>query len=203
VIASEADNVIPFGPPANSGDWTAAELERLSELSDRLEAQGARVETAYGVSDAGDPWCAITDAQGEVLIHVARIDGRFVIHDAAADAVQDGDSLWSAFDRVLGDVWRDGRKTGDVIPLHQAQVLLALVAALAFEQNARTDHDAPAAHLPAAERMEEEATASRNAAVTLVAAPTPDAPCQGWRRRRSRRVSAPTPQASPPRPRPP
>jgi hypothetical protein len=125
-------NIVSFIPRAAGGDWTAGERERLSELAGKLTAGGANVDAAYGVSDAGDPWCVITDETDEVLIHVARIDGQFVIHDAAADAVQEEDTLWSAFERLMGPGWRDHDDDDRVIPLRQAQSLLALVAALLF-----------------------------------------------------------------------
>lgn len=125
-------NIVPFIPRAAGGDWTAGERERLAELADKLTSSGAHVDAAYGVSDAGDPWCVITDDTDEVLIHVARIDGQFVIHDAAVDAVQAEDTLWSAFERLMGPGWRGAGDDDMVVPLRQAQSVLALVAALLF-----------------------------------------------------------------------
>ena len=120
-------NVVPFVPRSAGGDWTAGERERLSELAGKLEAGGAKVEAAYGVSDAGDPWCVITDQGGEVLIHVARIGGQFLIHDAAADAVQEDESLWSAFERLMGPGWREGGDDDMVVSLRQAQSVLGWI----------------------------------------------------------------------------
>lgn len=143
-------NVVPFMPRAAGGDWTAGERERLTELAGKLTAGGANVDAAYGVSDAGDPWCVITDETDEVLIHVARIDGQFVIHDAAADAVQAEDTLWNAFERLMGPGWREGEDDDRVIPLRQAQSLLALVAAMLFvreithQSESTPQQDAPA-----------------------------------------------------------
>ena len=94
--------VLAFPVRPEHGDWTRCERDRLSELAGHLVARGARRQPTFGLSDRGDPWCVITDAADEVLVHVARIDGRFVAHDAAADAVGAGDSLGSAFDRMLG-----------------------------------------------------------------------------------------------------
>jgi hypothetical protein len=139
------NNIVPFIPRAAGGDWTAGERERLSELAGKLTAGGANVDAAYGVSDAGDPWCVITDETDEVLIHVARIDGQFVIHDAAADAVQEEDTLWSAFERLMGPGWREYDDDDRVIPLRQAQSLLALVAALLFVREIAHQTD-PAPH---------------------------------------------------------
>jgi hypothetical protein len=165
------NNVVAFQPRAVAGDWTATEMERLAELSRKLEAEGAHVGSVYGVSDAGDPWCVITNEADEVLIHVARIGGRFVIHDAAADALQDGDTLWSACDRLLGPAWRDGREDGVVIPLHQAQALLALVAALVFEHEG---YDQRPVSSPAPQTVHANAEPAKGAVATAMAAAVAD-----------------------------
>jgi hypothetical protein len=127
-------NVVPFEPrPSAGGGWTAAERERLSELAERLSANGAKVEIVYGMTDEGDPWCVVKDENEEVLIHVARINGQFVIHDASADAVQEGDTLWSACDRLLGGDWRDIREDVVVsLSARQVQTFMALVVAGTF-----------------------------------------------------------------------
>ena len=98
---SDLGSVVPFFPRAAHGDWSPAERARLADFAHRLAASGAGA-AAYGVADDGDPWCAITDDRGDVLVHVARIDGRYLIHDAASDAVNDADTLWRAFEGLLG-----------------------------------------------------------------------------------------------------
>ncbi len=130
-------NIVPFTPGAPVGDWTSGERARLSELAERLMARGARVEVAYGVSDAGDPWCVIQDERDEVLIHIARIDGEFVIHDAARDAVRRTDTLWSALKRLVGAT------EGAVVDLRKAQALLALVMATLFVEEVLRGHGPP------------------------------------------------------------
>ncbi|WP_309643925.1 calcium-binding protein, partial [Phenylobacterium sp.] len=144
-------NVVPFTPRASAGGgWTAAERERLADLADRLSAGGGKVEAVYGVSDDGDPWCVIKDDNEEVLVHIARIDGQFVIHDAAADAIQEGDTLWSACDRLLGPDWREQR--GDVVVSlsgRQAQFVVALVVAAAFMHDVEQADAATLPHSPA------------------------------------------------------
>lgn len=133
-------NVVPFTPRASAGGgWTATERDRLADLAERLSAGGGKVEAVYGVSDGGDPWCVIKDENEEVLVHIARIDGQFVIHDAAADAIQEGDTLWSACDRLLGPDWREQR--GDVVVSlsgRQAQFVIALVVAATFIHDVET-----------------------------------------------------------------
>ena len=137
-------NVVPFTPRAETGGWSAGERARLSELADRLAADGIHVRVVYGATDAGDPWCVITDEFDEVLVHVARINGQFVIHDAAADVVEEDDTLWTAVDRLLGADWRDGQ--GEVVvPMaaRQAQSVIALVVAAAFFDMTAQAHETP------------------------------------------------------------
>lgn len=164
-------NVIPFTPRANAdGGWSAAERARLAELADRLSAaEGIKVEAVYGVTDEGDPWCVIKDENEEVLVHVARIDGQFVIHDAAADAVQEDESLWTACDRLLGEAWRDPREEV-VVPLshRQAQSVIALALAVAFIHEVR---EAEAAVEPQHDIAPVEAAAG--VSIASLAAPPP------------------------------
>ena len=98
---SDLGAVVPFLLKAARGDWSPAERARLVDFAGRLTARDVEAACVYGVADDGDPWCAITDHRGEVLVHVARIDGRYLIHDAASDAVQHADSLWRAFESLL------------------------------------------------------------------------------------------------------
>ncbi|MDO8381219.1 hypothetical protein [Phenylobacterium sp.] len=166
-------NVVPFTQRPDTGGWTAGERAKLSELADRLAAEGIHVRVVYGSTDAGDPWCVITDENDEVLVHVARIDGQFVIHDAAADAVEAGDTLWTAFDRLLGEGWREAEGQV-VVPMaaRQAQTLMALVVAAAFFDMTAQAHDAP--DLGAPHDTPAEVLAAFIAAATL-AAPSAEA----------------------------
>jgi hypothetical protein len=120
---------------ARTSGWSAFERARLRDLADRLAADGG-VEVVFGASDAGDPWCVIKDAFEEVLVHVARIDGQFVVHHAADDILQEGEDLWSVLGGMLGVYVAEDPQGGVVIPFslesRQAQTLIALVVVTAF-----------------------------------------------------------------------
>jgi hypothetical protein len=212
------DNVVPFAPrPSAGGGWTAAERARLSEMADRLAADGAKVEVVYGVTDEGDPWCVIKDDQEEVLIHVARINGQFVIHDASADAIQEGETLWAACDRLLGGDWREARDDVVVsLSARQVQTFIALVVAATFIHEVDDAEAATPAPAPNAEPVE--AAAAIAAAGTAQASsedvqrqdmlapqnhvPSEDAPSAGATSEPSTDEQAPqapatTPEASP------
>jgi len=82
-------------PPSPPGDWTLAERNQLYDICDRLGAAPGR-EIVFGVTDNGDPWCVVLDDGGEVLLHVARIEGRFVVHSAPENALAEAGDLRTA-----------------------------------------------------------------------------------------------------------
>lgn len=128
--------VVPFiARVRDSGDWSATERARLEELADRLAAGGVHVEVIFGATDEGDPWCVVTDADGDVLIHVARIDGKFVVHSAIDDAVNESVDLHAALREHLATAEEAIAPASAVIlpfTARQGQTFLALLAATAF-----------------------------------------------------------------------
>lgn len=130
--------VVPFiARVRDSGDWTAMERARLEDLADRLAASGVHVEVIFGATDEGDPWCVVTDADGDVLIHVARIDGRFVVHSAVDDAVNESVDLHTALrDRLVATEEAVAPSSATILPFgltaRQGQTFLALLAAATF-----------------------------------------------------------------------
>lgn len=86
-----------------TGFWTNQEKAELFRLADELAGQGAGVETATGISDSGDPWFIVYDAaSGDVLVHVARIAGKFVVHDMSGDLLLEGGDLRRLVNRASG-----------------------------------------------------------------------------------------------------
>ncbi|HEY0650179.1 calcium-binding protein [Phenylobacterium sp.] len=128
--------VVPFiARVRDSGDWSATERARLEELADRLASGGVHVEVIFGATDEGDPWCVVTDADGDVLIHVARIDGKFVVHSAIDDAVNESVDLHTALrERLAATEEMMAPTSAVVLPFtaRQGQTFLALLAATAF-----------------------------------------------------------------------
>lgn len=132
----EMGQVVPFVMRVReSGDWTPMERARLQELADRLAAGGVEVEVIFGATDEGDPWCVVTDGNGDVLIHVARIDGKFVVHSAVDDAVNESIDLHSALrDHLAAAEEVFAPQSATILPFtaRQGQTFLALVVAAAF-----------------------------------------------------------------------
>lgn len=86
-----------------TGYWTNQEKAELFRLAEDLSAHGAGIETATGISDTGDPWFIVYEAEtGDVLVHVARIAGKFVVHDMSGDLLLEGDDLRRLVNRTSG-----------------------------------------------------------------------------------------------------
>lgn len=89
----------------NSGSWSNQDIADVYRCLDQFARHGLMVEAASGLSDEGDPWFAIEDVStGDALVHIARIDGFFVVH------VLDGET-WS------GDTLRQALANIDVSTL--------------------------------------------------------------------------------------
>jgi hypothetical protein len=147
--------VVPFiSRVRDSGDWSTAERARLEALADQLSAQGVDVEVIFGATDEGDPWCVVTDGNGDVLIHVARIDGKFVVHSAVDDTVDESFDLHAALRQRL-EITEEAvaPKSATILPFtaREGQTFLALVVAAAFfYETAGAFDEAQAAELPKA-----------------------------------------------------
>lgn len=65
--------------PDPKKDWGNQELADLFRVRQLLSAANVPVETDRGVTDEGDPWFVFCHANGEVFIHMCRIDGIYVL----------------------------------------------------------------------------------------------------------------------------
>lgn len=145
----------------NSGFWSNQDIADVYRCLDLFARHGLVVEAASGLSDEGDPWFSIEDVStGDALVHIARIDGFFVVHvldgetwsgDTLRQALSNIDvSVLAGLDTVIlhdgaaadGDDDKDGTHAF-------LRIVSAVVAALTTEviANAVT-HDAMASPLP-------------------------------------------------------
>lgn len=134
--------VLQFAKVQTGDDWTPSERVQLREIWSQLTADIEDLEVVFGKSDLGDPWCVIGDESGDVMLHVARISGEFVVHSTAADTVAEGFDLWNTVARLLGSSIRDRR--GEVLSFPSdsataSAIALFLSIALAGEMGHLTD----------------------------------------------------------------
>lgn len=147
-------DVLPFIAKVRaSGDWTAAERARLEELGRQFAETGMGVEVVFGTTEDGDPWCVVKDQSEEVIVHVARIGGRFVVHHAVDDALAEGADLHTALAERLAPADAAQGDESVVVPFslagRQAQTFMALIVATAFfyETSAAVDMSDPVEEL--------------------------------------------------------
>ena len=128
-------------------DWTAVERLQLDTLVSCLPARLAD-EIEFGVSDSGDPWCAVLNEDGEVVLHVARIGGRFYVHSTIEPFVAESRDLPTAVAPFIGDSFLQQRHVATITPMYGLVMPLhayAMPSELTVEPRAEMIGDAPAA----------------------------------------------------------
>ena len=92
-------------PPARE-DWTEFEKTELARL--RAEIQDvAFAEFECNHTDEGDPWCIIHDRdQDTIIVHIARINRRYVVVMPHDNRVVKSMTLAAAVDRALAALRR-------------------------------------------------------------------------------------------------
>lgn len=117
---------------SGNGQWTAAERSRLEALTERFFGGGETVRVVFGATDDGAPWCAVTDEDDEVLVHVARVADQFLVHFVTEDVMARGASLREALGQWLSP---EPERSGVVVPFNRANNganLLVLLAVANF-----------------------------------------------------------------------
>ncbi len=124
--------ILAFSPRPPASDWSANERGLLMLLTQQLETAYGEIDAIFGQTDSGDPWYVVTDANQDVLVHIARIDGQFVVHDAAVDMFHQVGSLWGALRQVMSSGVPE--QNGVVVAFNpasrEAQSFLSLVIAV-------------------------------------------------------------------------
>jgi hypothetical protein len=64
-----------LAPPSGT-NWTDQETAQIHRLRAACDGQ---FELECSKTDAGDPWCVLYDQDHRVVLHLARIDRRYVI----------------------------------------------------------------------------------------------------------------------------
>lgn len=118
-------------------DWTNQELADLYRVCHLLNGAKIHVETDRGVAEDGDPWFVFCSENGEVFIHLCRIDGMYILDCANLSAPLKGRNFRELIadftDKLAVPKASDGH-AGHVIHLERSQKLSlhpsAMMAAL-------------------------------------------------------------------------
>jgi hypothetical protein len=89
-------------PVSEVYDWTNQELANIYRVKQLLDAAGVPNELERGISDEGDPWCIFCKHDGDVFIHLCRIDLRYVLDSPNLRAPIYGDSFSELIEEFSG-----------------------------------------------------------------------------------------------------
>lgn len=64
---------------ASALDWSNQELASIYRVKRLLDAAGIPNHLERSLTDEGEPWCIFCTSQGEVFLHLSRIDGLYVL----------------------------------------------------------------------------------------------------------------------------
>ena len=122
----------PTSPEAPPRNWSTQEIAELYRVCEHLGQAGIRVLVDTGLSDENEPWAVFEQCEtGDVVVHIARIDGELIISNGISGQVYRGASFRALTDQMLADaplaLPRFGRDSNVV--MHPRVVLTAFVAA--------------------------------------------------------------------------
>ncbi|ACJ00957.1 calcium-binding protein [Rhodospirillum centenum] len=138
-------DIVPFIRSAlQTRSWSEQEKGELYLLASRLGSGLSPFETAMGAGDQGDPWFIVKSVDtGEVLVHIARIGGRCVVHHVSADLVSEDADLRQALRGVFGTLMPEQRRNAEVSWKLVTPGLLAMILVADFLVRTETAEAAP------------------------------------------------------------
>jgi len=153
--------------PAAPRDWSAQELAEFYRVESALIQAGLRVTAARGLTDEDEPWFVFCRAEDDdVIIHFARIDGRYVISAPAYCGNASGPDFRALVRSVIErQPVLQPRPNGNNLFLHPAALLVMLVASALL----KSGHAAEATPAKAVA----DATEEKSRGVAPAATPTP------------------------------
>lgn len=119
-------------------DWSNQELANLFRVKRLLDAAGVPNEIDRGITDEGDPWFLFCDGNGEVFIHLCRLDGVYLLDSPNISQPlrgRDFNALIEEFTRRRAPAEGDAPDTQRVVRLgrngkvflHPSTILAALI----------------------------------------------------------------------------
>lgn len=112
-------------------EWSAAEQAEFVRAAAILRGTGLPIVCETGVSDEGDPWVIfLREDTGDVIAHIAKIDGQVMAASAATGDVVCGPSFRTVMDKVVRSqpLVLPASSIGDRIHLHPSAVIVAFIA---------------------------------------------------------------------------
>ncbi len=114
-------------------DWDNQELADLYRVKRLLDQAGVLVEADRGVTDEGEPWFVFCHPDGEVFVHLCRLDGEYMLDGTSIDTPLRGDSFSDLINEFVNRAIQKrssnivSLRPGDGVFLHPAVMLTALI----------------------------------------------------------------------------
>jgi hypothetical protein len=135
-----SSNVVKLERPfQRNWDWSPRELAEFYRVESALIQAGLRIDTERGLSDEGDPWFAFCRQDtGEVIVHMARIDGDYILAGPTYEGISCGRDIESLVCDLISrhplvQMGGSNHRQGSNIFLHPAALLVAVVATAFFK----------------------------------------------------------------------
>lgn len=105
-ISSTLDGTVVVNPPETpdnfpQGDWTNQELADLYRVESLLVQAGIKMSTGRGVTDENDPWFVFCREDGDVFVHLARADGRYLLDSPGLSGLLEGPDFATLIDTFV------------------------------------------------------------------------------------------------------
>lgn len=124
--------------------WSNAERAQFARIERLLAETGLAVDVEHGETDEGEPWCVFCARQtGDVIIHAACIDGRFLIDSPMLPRQIEGRS----FERCAEQFFEDCRLPAALsdrrnrVMLHPSAMLASLFLTILLYAQASSETD--------------------------------------------------------------
>jgi hypothetical protein len=105
-ISSTLDGTVVVNPSEMAdnfpqGDWTNQELADLYRVESLLVQAGIKMSTGRGVTDENDPWFVFCREDGDVFVHLARADGRYLLDSPGLSGLLEGPDFATLIDTFV------------------------------------------------------------------------------------------------------
>lgn len=125
-----------------ASDWSNQELADLYRAHSLIQSAQPGLECDRGISDEGDPWFLIGDEKGDVLVHICRIKGTYILDSVALPKALHGKDFNALIEdfltTVAGEQAQDAEAAqepanvvrlarGGTVCLHPSMMIAALV----------------------------------------------------------------------------
>ncbi|MBU2583163.1 MAG: hypothetical protein KJ622_15755 [Alphaproteobacteria bacterium] len=116
--------------------WSNQDIAEIYRVADTLRRAGLPIDFEEGQTDEGDPWYAFCNANtGDVIIHFAYIDGRYVAEVAHLGATFTGENLRDIVSDFLNSfpvILPHTQAAAPRVWMHPGSAFVAFVATLYF-----------------------------------------------------------------------